>query len=89
MSCFAVVSCFLGLVGSGFNSSIADVATSGDTVVDNPDLFAWSDVIGNVLLSSLGSIVAGATVLALSLWAAPRTPARAMPIQRQIFDAAD
>lgn len=91
MSCVALVWCFLGLIGSGFDYSVANAAAlSEDAVIGGPDMPAWSSVIGNMFLASLGSLIAGATVLALSLWITPRPAVRVVvPPQRRIYNAAD
>ena len=85
MTCIAVTCCALGLVGSGFDYSVA----LEDPVIDAPDAMAWSNVIGHMFLAALASVVAGAAVLALSLWTAPNATTTAVPSQRQIYGEAD
>ena len=90
MSCVAAIWCFLGLVGSGFDYSVANAAAlSEDMVIDGPHTLAWSSMIGNMFLASLGSLIAGATVLALSLWITPRPAMRVVLPQRRLHDTAD
>jgi formate/nitrite transporter FocA (FNT family) len=90
MTCVAVTCCALGLVGSGFDYSVANAAAAlEDPVIDAPDAMAWSNVIGNMFLASLASIVAGAAVVALSLWTAPNATMTAVPPQRQVYGEAD
>ena len=94
LSCIAVMWCVLGLLGSGFDYSIADAAAaSEDALIDTPpDVIAWSSMVGDMFLASLASVVAGVTVLALSLWMTPSATARVIPTQRRgydVYDAAD
>ena len=89
-ACFAAMFCVLGLVGAGFDYSVATAAAAlEDPVIDAPDAMAWSNVIGNVLTGSLGIICAAALVLALSLWTAPNESMKVAPPQRQIYGEAD
>lgn len=90
MTCVAVTCCLLGLVGAGFDYSVANAASfSDDAMVDGADLLAWNNILGNVLTGSLGIIVAAAMVLALSLWTAPSATMKVVPPQRDIYGEAD
>jgi hypothetical protein len=90
MSCVAGTCCLLGLVGSGFDYSVANAAAfSDDGMVDVTGLLAWDSVLGNVLTGSLSIILAAATVLALSLWTAPQATMQVVPPQRHIYGEAD
>ena len=90
MSCVAATWCALGLVGSGFDYSVASAAAAlEDPVIDAPDAMAWSNVIGNMLTGSLGIVIAAAAVLALSLWTAPNEAMKIAPPQRQPYGEAD
>ncbi len=90
MACVAMIWCVLGLVGSGFDYSVANAAAaSEDMVIDAPDVLAWSSMIGNMVLAALASAVAGITVLALSLWTTPSAEERAVTPQRRDFDVYD
>ena len=89
-SCIAVTCSLLGLLGSGFDYSVANAAAfTDDGMVDAVDLFAWDNVLGNVLTGSFGIIVAAAMVLALSLWTAPNATMKVVSPQRQIYGEAD
>jgi|SRR5579864_1352287 len=90
MPCIAATWCVLGLVGSGFDHSIADAAATPDgTLASSVDRFAWNGLIDNALLGSLGIVAATVTVLALSLWIAPSPPVNVTHPQARIQDAAD
>jgi formate/nitrite transporter FocA (FNT family) len=90
MTCVAALCCVLGLVGAGFDYSVANAASfSDDAVVGGTDLLAWDDILGNVLTGSLGIILAAAMVLALSLWTAPNASMKVASPQRQIYGEAD
>jgi formate/nitrite transporter FocA (FNT family) len=90
MPCVAATWCVLGLVGSGFDHSIADVASIPDgTLASSADGLAWDGLINNALFGSLGIVAATVTVLALSLWIAPSAPVNVTHRQARSHDAAD
>lgn len=90
MPCIAATWCMLGLVGSGFDHSIASAASAPDgTLANSVDGFAWDGVIDNALFGSLGIVAATLTVLALSLWIVPSAPVNVTHPQARIHDAAD
>ncbi len=90
MSCVAVTWCVLGLVGSGFDYSVANAAAfADDRVAGSTDLLVWDRFLSDALLGSLGIVFAAATVLALSLWTAPQATVRVIPPQRHSYGAAD
>jgi len=90
MASVAVIWCVLGLVGSGFDYSIASAtAASEDMVIDAPDVLAWTSMLGNMIWAALASVVAGVTVLALSLWITPSAKERAETPRRHFFDVYD
>jgi len=90
MSCVAVTWCVLGLVGSGFDYSVANAAAfADDGGSGSANLLAWDKFLSDALLGSLGIVFAAATVLALSLWTAPQATARVIPPQRHSYGAAD
>lgn len=87
MSGVAVAWCALGLAGSGFDHSVANAAAaSEDMLIDAPDVFAWSSMIGDMVWAALASVVAGITVLALSLWLTPSAAKRTVAPQRHAYD---
>jgi formate/nitrite transporter FocA (FNT family) len=90
MASVAVLWCVLGLVGSGFDYSVASAtAASEDLVIDAPDVLAWSSMLGNMIWAALASVAAGITVLALGLWITPSAEERAETPQRHSFDVYD
>lgn len=90
MAGVAVIWCVLGLVGSGFDYSVASAtAASEDLLIDAPDVLAWSSIVGDMVLAALASIMTGIAVLALCLWITPSAEERAAMPQRQEFDLYD
>ena len=88
MPCVAATWCVLGLVGSGFDHSIAD-ATAPDGTLAAVDRFSWDGIINSALFGSLGIVAVTVMVLALSLWIAPCASVNVTPPQTRVHDAAD
>lgn len=91
LSYLAAMCCVLGIAGSGFDYSIANAAAtvSEGATTGGVDLLAWDGFLGNVLVGSLGAVLASLLVLVLSLWTAPPAAVKFVPPQRQLYDAAD
>jgi len=90
LSCLAVLCCALGLAGSGFDYSVANAAAfSEDGLAGSVDLLAWNGFLGNLLVGSVGVVLAASMVLVLGLWTSPQQSTMKVVPQRQLYDAAD